>query len=269
MNGAILGDIVGSSYEFKKKQISIDFELFPKDCHFTDDTILTIATADAILKGESFEKSYYVWGNKYPEESYGASFRDWLREDINKLKPYNSYGNGSAMRVSPVGWAFHTLDETLRMAYESAKCTHDPLLESVKLYIEGLKGAMATAHAIYLARNLEDKKKIKETIEDVYQYDLGRTVAEIRENYSFDVTCHGSVPESIICFLEGNSYEEVIRLAVSLGGDTDTQAAIAGSIAEAAYKIPTFMNNKMYELLPVEMIEVLERFNGQFKGGIR
>jgi ADP-ribosylglycohydrolase len=260
MNGAILGDIIGMKYEFKKKQKIVNFELFPEGCTFTDDTVMTIATADAILKSEDFGKSYHRWGNKFLNVSYGAAFQVWLMSDVNDLKPYNSYGNGSAMRVSPIGWAFHTLDETLRMAYESAKCTHD--------HVEGLKGAMATAHAIYLARNQEDKKKIKEAIEDMYQYDLGRTVAEIRENYSFDVTCQGSVPESIICFLEGNSYEEVIRLAVSLGGDTDTQGAIAGSIAEAAYKIPVFMKNIMYEKLSVEMIEVVEKFNSKYRGVI-
>lgn len=257
MIGAILGDIIGSAYEFKKKQKKVDFELFPETCMFTDDTVLTIATADAILKGEDFDKSYHRWGNKYLNVSYGETFREWLMLDVDKLIPYNSYGNGSAMRVSPIGWAHNTLEETLRMAYNSAKCTHN--------HIEGLKGALATVHAIYLARNHEDKKIIKRAIESTYEYDLSRTVAEIRENYSFDVTCQGSVPESIICFLEGNSYEEAVRMAVSLGGDTDTQAAIAGSIAEAAYEIPRFMIGKMYEKLSMEMVEVIVNFIKEVK----
>lgn len=233
MLGAILGDIVGSRWEFGDHK-SKEFDFLTKDCQFTDDSVLTIATADAIMNNKSFADAYHEWGNKYPNVSYGSNFHSWLH-GTTKL-PYNSFGNGSAMRVSPVAWLHDDLQTVLEKAEESAICTHN--------HIEGIKGACATAMAIYLARYNTDKKIIKEAIELYFEYDLSKTLDDIRPNYSFDVTCQGSVPESIICFLESESYEDCIRNAVSLGGDSDTQACIAGGIAEAYYGLPPSINRE-------------------------
>jgi len=256
MLGAILGDIIGSRFEFSplRKNKSEDFELFgdkSDDCYFTDDTVLTIATADAIMNNKSFEDSYHYWGNKYPESGYGMRFADWLVSE-NK-KPYNSFGNGSAMRVSPVSWLYDNLSAVYDIAIESAKVTHN--------HIEGSKGACAIACAIYLARKKASKEIIKEYIELDFNYDLSRTIKEIRPSYNFNETCQGSVPESIICFLEGSSYEDVVRKAISLGGDTDTQACIAGSIAEAYYGIPENLIVEMNKYLTPEMKQIIFQFN--------
>ena len=263
MLGAILGDIIGSRFEFSplRKIKTEKFELFgveQDDCHFTDDTILTIATADSIINNKTFAETYNYWGNKYPESSYGMRFRDWLTSE-NK-NPYNSFGNGSAMRVSPVGWLYNDLYTVLDQAEKSAIVTHN--------HIEGIKGASAIACAIYLARYNTPKKIIKEILETYFGYDLNKTIEMIRPTYDFNETCQGSVPESIICFLEGNNYEDVIRKAISLGGDTDTQACIAGSIAEAYYGLDDLKLNydiygKIGYYLPDDMIKIIKQFQNK------
>jgi ADP-ribosylglycohydrolase len=252
MLGAILGDIIGSRFEFSKlrKNKSEEFDLFT-DCYFTDDTVMTIATADAIMNNKDFTKTYQEWGRKYPDRGYGGMFHSWLFED--NPKPYNSFGNGSAMRVSPVGWLYNDLKIVFNKAEETAEVIHN--------HIEGLKGAAATAGCIYLANMGTRKKIIKEFIETYFNYDLNRTIKDIKPIYRFDVTCQGSVPESIICFLEGNSYEDVVRKAISLGGDTDTMGCIAGSIAEAYYGIPKEIKAFAYNYLPEDMLKILDQFN--------
>ncbi|MDD4000584.1 MAG: ADP-ribosylglycohydrolase family protein [Bacilli bacterium] len=249
MKGAILGDIIGSTREWKRIKTE-QFELFPKGSKITDDTVMTIATADALLNGKSFTQSYHEWGNNYPNAGYGGMFRKWLKSD--NPKPYNSFGNGSAMRVSPIGWFSNNIDDVEINAYQSACCTHN--------HPEGIKGARSIAVAIFMAREKYDKKEIKKYIQKNYDYDLERKTEDIRPNYKFDSTCQGSVPEAIICFLEGNSYEETVRKAISLGGDSDTLACIAGSIAEAYYGIPYIINNNLYKYLPGTMIKIVQQF---------
>lgn len=253
MYGAILGDIVGSSREWRSIK-NEDFDLLVSKSRITDDTVMTVATADAILNEKDYGKCYFEWGNKYLNAGYGGGFAKWLRSE--DPQPYNSFGNGSAMRVSPVGWAYLTLEETLEQAAKSAAPTHN--------HPEGIKGAQAIAGAIYLARHGCSKKNIYSWIENEFNYNLNRKLSEFRMNYKFDVTCQGSVPEAIICFIEGNSYEDVIRKAVSLGGDADTQACIAGSIAEAYYGIPEDLLSKTNEYLPDCMAEVLTSFEKRF-----
>lgn len=229
MKGVILGDIIGSRFEFSKdrQNKSEDFELFTNKCSFTDDTVLTVATMDSILNNIPFDKSYRMWGNKYPDCSYGGSFRNWLKDE--ESKPYNSWGNGSAMRVSPIGVAYDDLKTVLSKAEESASVTHN--------HEEGIKGACATALCVYLAKYKTPKKIIKECVETYFGYNLSKTLDQIRPVYFFNESCQHSVPESIICFLESNSYEDCIRKVVSLGGDTDTMGAISGGIAELYYGI--------------------------------
>jgi ADP-ribosylglycohydrolase len=251
--GAILGDIIGSRFEFNiefRKNKTEDFTLFTKDNYFTDDTVMTIATADAILNHKSFKECYLKWGKKYPDRGYGGYFRNWLHHP--DPKPYGSFGNGSAMRVSPIGWLYDSYIKVAEKARESAECTHN--------HEEGIKGAQAVAICIFMANIGEKKDSIKQYIQDNYKYDLNKTLEEIRPSYRFDATCQGSVPESIICFLEGKSYEDVVRKAVSLGGDTDTMACIAGSIAEAYYEIPDEYIKYAYMLLPNDMIKIIDQF---------
>ncbi len=229
MLGAIAGDIVGSIYEnFRTKKK--DFRLFTPVSIFTDDTVLTIAVADAILTDRNYGKAIRSYARKHPLRGYGPRFMAWAFTPGNK--PYNSFGNGSAMRVSPVAHAFTSDQDVLREARLTAECTHN--------HPEGIKGAEATALAVFMARTDNDKELIRKTIHDRFGYDLSRTIDEIRPGYSFDITCQGSVPEAIIAFLDSSSFEDALRNAVSLGGDSDTQACIAGCIAEAYYKtIPT------------------------------
>lgn len=239
MLGAIIGDVVGSGYEFWPTK-STDFEMFVGRSRFTDDTILSVATADVLMNKLDYAETYRDYARKFPEGGYGGNFARWVSAPIQK--PYNSYGNGSAMRISPVGWWFKTLEETVQEAKRSAEVTHN--------HKEGVKGAQATAAAIFMARHGASKDDIRDYIQDTYQYDLSRTCNDIRSNYSFDVTCQGSVPEAIIAFLDSNNYETAIRLAVSLGGDADTQAAICGSIAEAYYKeIPENLIKQVADML--------------------
>ncbi|HDR14291.1 MAG TPA: ADP-ribosylglycohydrolase family protein [Desulfobacteraceae bacterium] len=224
MIGAIAGDIIGSVYEHRPIK-SKDFPFFHVDCRFTDDSVLTVAVAKAIMEDGDYQKWIRKIGRKYPNAGYGGSFIGWLYSE-NPV-PYNSWGNGSAMRVSPVGLAFDSIDEVLSEADRSARISHN--------HPEGIKGAQAAALAIYLARTVKDKKLIKKEISSRFGYNLERTVDEIRPSYGFDISCQGTVPEAIIAFLDSESYEDAIRNAVSLGGDSDTLACITGGIAEAYY----------------------------------
>lgn len=254
MIGAIAGDIIGSVYEAHPVKTE-DFPLFSPGCRFTDDTVMTVATADSILTGKGYAAAYKEWGRLFPHAGYGGMFRQWLRN--NNSRPYNSFGNGSAMRVSPVGFAFDTLDKVLEEAKKSAEVTHN--------HPEGIKGAQATAAAIFLARTGKGKKEIKDYIETTFDYDLSATLAEIRPGYRFDPTCQGSVPQAIIAFLESSTYEDAVRKAISLGGDTDTQACITGGIAQAYYKtIDDHIIKKVRALLDARLLDVVDSFSAKY-----
>ena len=252
--GAIAGDVIGSVYEFRPCR-STDFDLFLDYSEYTDDTVMTVANADWLLTGDSLLGIMQEYGNRYPTAGYGGMFYNWLKS--RDPKPYNSFGNGSAMRVSPVGWAFDTLEETLEAAKQSAEVTHN--------HPEGIKGAQATAACIWMARKGKSKQEIKEYVERVFGYNLNRTCDEIRMTYQFDESCQGTVPESIIAFLESTDYENAIRLTVSLGGDADTMGAITGGIAEAFYGgVPEHIRKEVLKRLPNEFIEVMQRFYQTF-----
>lgn len=252
--GGVAGDIIGSIYEFNPVR-SKDFELFKSSSTYTDDTVMTIANAEWLLSKGVLMDIMRKYGHKYPGAGYGVMFYDWLKSRCPK--PYNSFGNGSAMRVSPVGWAFDTLEETLEAAKQSAEITHN--------HPEGIKGAQATAACIFMARTGKSKQEIKEYVETTFGYDLSRTCDEIRPTYQFNESCQGTVPESIIAFLESTDFESAIRLTVSLGGDADTMGTITGAIAEAYYKvIPEHIVNEALKRLPEEFINVLEEFYNRF-----
>lgn len=249
--GAICGDIIGSWYEFCPTK-SRDFELFAGRSKRTDDTICSIAIADALLNGNRFTDKLIHWCRKYPGVDYGGRFQWWFMQ--TDPQPYNSWGNGSAMRVSPVGAFARTESEVLDLAAASAEVTHN--------HPEGIKGAQATALAIFMALNDCTKDEIKQRIESLFDYDLSRSYAEIQPGYSFDVSCQGSVPESIIAFLESEDYESAIRMAVAYGGDADTQAAITGGIAAAYYgSIPDHILTECLNRLSLDMKEVIAKFN--------
>lgn len=260
MYGAILGDMVGAPYEFDRGDKSKDFEMWNSKVRFTDDTVMTIAVADGIVTAgkdadeavlkEAVVKKMQEWGEKYPNSGYGARFVFWLGS--RTPKPYGSYGNGSAMRVSSVGWLYDTITKTREVAGWTADVTHN--------HPEGIKGAEATASVIFLARNGASKAEIKQYVIDEFGYDLSRTCDEIRPGYYHDESCQKTVPEAITAFLEGESFEDVIRTAVSLGGDCDTLTCIAGGMAEAFYGIPEDMKTQVCERIPDEMKEVLERW---------
>lgn len=297
MLGAIVGDIIGSSYEFRPYK-GKDFPLFTELSRFTDDTVMTLAVAQAFLDvfggelgggrdnrdnrdnranrencedgGDRENKACRVdrarradclkeirqalvrrmqeFGRRYPEAGYGGGFSRWLQDP--EAKPYQSFGNGSAMRVSSVAWLFEDLTQVRAAARQSAVVSHN--------HPEGLKGAEAVASCIFLARQQASKDYIKAYVEKNFAYDLDRSLAEIRPDYSFDVTCQGSVPQAIRAFWEGRDFEDCIRNAVSLGGDADTQAAMAGSIAEAYYGVPKLLADQTMAYLPAELREVLE-----------
>jgi len=260
MLGAILGDIIGSPYEFDMNNIkTTEFPLFNQCSGFTDDTVMTIAVAEELMNGygdtekTAFEitKSMRALGHKYPQAGYGVNFSGWLSSE--NPKPYNSFGNGSAMRVSAVAWLYNNIKDVEEFAEISAIITHN--------HPEGIKGAKATAATIFLARQGVNKDDIKKYIEDKYQYSLNRTCDEIRPYYNHVESCQETVPESITAFLEGNSFEEVIRLAVSLGGDSDTLAAIAGSMAEAYYPITEELRVKAVSMLDDELKTILQRYH--------
>ena len=254
MMGALVGDIVGSVYEFQSTD-SMDFGLFTPWTKFTDDSVMTLAVAKWLMEDESHSLQglvYYMQelGQKYPHSGYGARFGVWLEEEYPQ--PYNSWGNGSGMRVSPVGMYAKTLDEALALAAVSAAVTHN--------HPEGVKGAQAIAASVFLCKEGKSKQEIKEYVERVFDYDLSRKVADIRKNYSFDVSCQGSVPESIIAFLEGNDFEEVIRLAISMGGDADTMACMAGAIAAYMHPIPEWITEKCDAILTDDLRTIKDDF---------
>lgn len=250
MIGAIIGDVIGSIYEWRNIK-SVDFHLLNSNSRFTDDTVLTIAIADAILNNIDFKIAVKKWGRMYPHAGYGGHFKKWLSSETNE--PYQSWGNGSAMRVSSVGFAFNTIEEVLNVAKQTAEITHN--------HPEGIKGAQATAVAIFLARNGSSKTEIKLFIENNFNYNLSRKIDEIRPSYKFDVSCQGSVPEAIISFLESTDFESAIRLAISLGGDSDTIACITGGISQAFYRqIDNDLCDFVKTKLTLEMIEIVEKF---------
>lgn len=259
MLGAMIGDIVGSIYEFNNIRTK-EFEFFRPDCFFTDDSVMTAAVAEALMDtcagdGEAIIRgrlidSMKIWGRMYPDAGYGGRFSAWLASDDRK--PYQSYGNGSAMRVSPAGWLYEDLFTTRYMATLTAAVTHN--------HPEGIKGAEATAAAIFLARTGASKAEIRTYTEKEFSYDLNFTCDEIRETYRFNETCMNTVPQAIVAFLDGQDFEDVIRTGVSIGGDTDTLCAIAGSIAEAFYRIPDGMVRKAGKFLSPELLQVTDRF---------
>lgn len=253
--GAIAGDIIGSVYEFRSTR-NYNFEMFDDRMRPTDDTVMTIAVADWImhdagLTEDSLAKTMRKWGNRYPRAGYGRSFNMWLNQE--NAGPYNSWGNGSAMRVSPVGFAFDTLERTLSVAKATAIVTHN--------HPEGIKGAQATAAAIFLARTGKTKEEIKKYITDTFGYDLDRHCAYIRLHYRFEISCQETVPQSVCAFLDSKDYESALRETISLGGDADTMGAITGGIAAAYYKE---MPDKIYEFamskLDDDMKSVVEEF---------
>ncbi len=259
MFGAMIGDMIGAPYEFDRGNKTKEFPLFIKYSQFTDDSVMTVAVAEALMDtiGKSDEeikaalvRSMQKWGKKYPDAGYGGMFYRWLRE--KDPKPYGSYGNGSAMRVSAAGWLYETLEETRHMAALTAEVTHN--------HPEGIKGAEAIASAIWLARTGSTKQGIKDYIVNEFGYDLSRTCDEIRPSYHHVETCQETVPEAVTAFLEGNSFEDVIRTAVSLGGDCDTLTCIAGSIAEVFYGIPDEIAAEARKRLPKDILDVLDRF---------
>ncbi len=250
MIGAIAGDIIGSIYEHWPIK-SKDFPLFDERCRFTDDTVLTIGVAEAILTGSSYLKCLWEIGRQYPRAGYGSSFIRWLSSD--NPQPYNSWGNGSAMRVSPVGFAFSSEEDVLRHAKMSAEVSHN--------HPEGIKGAQATALAVFMGRTGVPKDAIRTRVSALFKYDLNRTVADIRPSYSFDVSCQGTVPEAIIAFLDSETYEDAIRNAISLGGDSDTLACITGGIAEAFYcGAGETIEKEVKDRLTPDLLAVVERF---------
>ncbi len=253
MIGAIAGDMIGSPYErypIKNK----DFDGIVSG--FTDDTVLTVAVADSILNDTDCADSIKKYAQKYHGLPYGRAFRKWFNSWTNE--PYYSFGNGSAMRVSPVGYAYNTIEDVLFHAKRTADVSHN--------HPEGIKGAQSTALAIFMARQGAEKEAIREEISTRFEYDLDRTVDEIRPIYSFDVSCQGSVPESIIAFLDSDSFMDAIKNAISLGGDADTMACIAGGIAQAYYKtIPEHIVSAVTEKLTPDLIEVVDQFNETYR----
>lgn len=250
--GAIIGDIVGSFYEYVNFK-STSIALFTEKTQFTDDTVMTIAIADWLLHGEPLQETLPKWGLRFPNRGYGGKFRRWLHS-IEDRKPYNSLGNGAGMRVSPCGYYGNSIEEVLELAKQSAEVTHN--------HPEGIKGAQAIAASIFLARQQKTKEQIRSYIEETFGYDLHRTCEDIRPHYTFDVTCQGSCPEAIIAFLDSDSYLSAIRLAVSLGGDSDTIACMAGGIVSAFYGIPSWIVKYVAtEYLPQNMREIIQQFD--------
>jgi len=260
MYGALLGDMIGAPYEFDRGNKTKVFPLFCEGSHFTDDSVMTIAVAEALLDSrflddtaikEALIKSMRKWGKKYPNAGYGRKFYRWLRE--KDPQPYGSYGNGSAMRVSAAGWLLDTLEDTRQIARLTAEVTHN--------HPEGIKGAEAVSGAIFLARTGHSKEEIRDYIVREFGYDLSRSCDQIRPGYYHNESCQKTVPEAITAFLEGTDFEDVIRTAVSLGGDCDTLTCIAGSIAEAFYGVPAILEAECKSRLPADMLDILGRFD--------
>ncbi len=256
MIGAISGDIIGSIYEFANFK-EYDFPLFSKDSFFTDDSVLTVAVADALIHNLDIAKTLKAYAIKYPNRGYGGTFYEWMHSP--SLTPYNSWGNGSAMRTSSIGFFFNNEADVLKVSREFAEVTHN--------HAEGIKGAQATAFAIFLARQGCSKEEIKNNITKSFQYDLTRTLDEIRPDYVFDVSCQGSVPQAITAFLESENFEDAVRKAVSLGGDADTLGCITGSIAEAYYgQVPQEIVAETMKRLPEEFKKIIEKFYLMLEG---
>ena len=260
MYGAFLSDMIGSPFASDRGNKTKDFPLFSRRSQFTDDSVMTAAVAEALMDtagGTDKEiraavaASMQKWGRRYPHAGYGARFRYWLAAE--RPRPYGSYGNGSAMRVSAAGWLADTLEETRRLARLSADVTHD--------HPEGIKGAESVAAAIFMARTGSGKEEIRAYVTREFGYDLTRTCDEIRPFYRHDESCQKTVPEAFTAFLEGTDFEDVIRTAVSLGGDCDTLTCIAGSMAEAFYGVPETLKDECRKRLPKDMLAVLERFD--------
>lgn len=262
MIGSIIGDIVGSVYEFTYQNIKTkDFPLFSERGNYTDDSILTVATADWLLHGGNVAEYYSRYGAKYPFPmgGYGGNFQLWIARSSVRgdYSPYNSCGNGSAMRVGPVGWAFDTKEETLAAAKVSAECTHN--------HPEGIKGAQATALSIFMARKGFEKDEIRFEIEKQFGYNLNFTCDGIRDSYTWGGTCQDSVPQAIVAFLDGKDFEDCIRNAISIGGDSDTIGCITGSIAEAYYGIPEDISKKAMTYLPEEFKKMIQEFDSKIQ----
>lgn len=254
MLGAIAGDVIGSVYEARPIKTT-RFRLFHPFCRFTDDTVLTVALADSLLHGAPYVDLLKRYYRAYPRAGYGGSFHQWAQSE--RSDPYNSWGNGSAMRVSPVGFAFDTLDEVLEQAKRSAEVTHN--------HPEGIKGAQAVASAVFLARTGQTKDAIWAYLETAFDYDLGTPLDEIRPRYSFEVSCQHSVPQAIRAFLESEDFETAVRLAISLGGDSDTLACMAGGIAQAFYGgVPQEIRRRVYEVLDEPLGDVTRKFDEAF-----
>ena len=254
MLGAIAGDIIGSIHEYSATK-SKDFPLFAGGSTFTDDTVLTVAVADWILSGQDLVDLFHGYFEAFPQQGYGGGFYSWARN--RRREPYYSFGNGPAMRVSPVGFAFETLDEVLAWAERSAAVTHN--------HPEGIRGAQATAAAIYWARRGQEKKHIRENLQARFGYDLSAGIDDLRPAYEFDETCQGTVPAAVAAFLDSSDYEDAIRNAISLGGDADTLACITGGIAEAFYGgVPEDLAARAMSLLDARLLTVVERFRERF-----
>ena len=257
MIGAIAGDIIGSIYE-RNNIKNKEFPLFGSGCRFTDDTVLTVAVADVVLNSGNYSQRLKDYCRSYPNAGYGMNFRNWALSA--RTEPYNSWGNGSAMRVSPIGFALEDLDSVLHEAKRSAEVTHN--------HPEGIEGAQATAAAIFLARTQRNKKQIESYIEANFGYDLNFSLGKIRPNYQFDVSCQGSVPQAIVAFLESTDFEDAIRNAISIGGDSDTIACIAGGIAQAFYGVPEAIATRTLSILDEPLRQTTEAFTNKYFNGI-
>ncbi|HLY09824.1 MAG TPA: ADP-ribosylglycohydrolase family protein [Planctomycetota bacterium] len=255
MLGALVGDIVGSVYEWSNHR-SKTFPLFSPACIFTDDSVLTVALAESILDGSDYAVVMRAYGRRYPSAGYGGMYRRWLLNPA--LGPYGSFGNGAAMRISPAGWAFDTLEETLDRALLYTAVTHD--------HPEGIKGAQAVAGAIWLARHRATKDELRTWVERTAGYDLSRTCDEIRPGYRFNESCQKTVPEALVAFLESTDFEDAIRNGVSLGGDSDTLTCITGSVAEAFYGgVPAGIEREAVARLDDPLRDTLRRFRDRFR----
>ena len=253
MLGALAGDIIGSRFEWHNNR-SKEFELFNDESFFTDDSVLTVATAECLLTGEAYTVAYRLWGRRWPDAGYGTRFQGWLADPSRG--PYNSCGNGAAMRVRTAGFAATTLEEALQLAEASAVVTHN--------HPEGVKGAQATAAAIFLARTGSGKEAIRRYCEETFRYRLDRTLDEIRPGYQFDETCQKTVPEALTAFFEATDFEDAIRGAISLGGDSDTLACITGGIAQAAFGIPGWIRQETEKRLHPDMVRVVRAFEERY-----
>lgn len=261
MIGAIIGDYIGSAYEFGRNK-DWDVELVTPHSSITDDTIMSLAVADAIMQGKPYAERMRYWGQKYPNPvgGYGGSFARWLMS--SEPQPYNSFGNGAAMRVAAIGWAYGTLEEVLLEAHRSAMCTHD--------HPEGIKGAQATAAAVYLTRMGMGKEDLTAYIEQTFGYDLHRSWEELHATYEYNESCQQTVPEALICYLQSHSFEQAMRMGVSLGGDADTLLCITGAVAQARakydanYEPASKLAKKALATLPVELKEIYNRFTAKY-----